>query len=460
MAKRLFHLLLLLLVLLPATAATPAPKDVRKQMKTIREQIKSKKASDALKIIEKLREDSAYTWNPQLLQYGVEAYQILNDKENEKFYLKAKPDTVAFFKTTYSIVQYILLTDSAERTTIMPAQTSSTTKRGVAEQPKFKYRKTNKEILAHTLKNFVAASRYFNAQSKWEETERFADLTIELASSPLAKSFNRPLFSREMVSDFAVLHLNACYRQGKYDAIEKYAHMALNDTANQESCIEKMALAEIQRADSASYIRSLELGHEKYPSNMFFFSRLVDINLQLGNNDAVLCAANQTLEYVLHQAQDEARFCIIDTTGSYAQPADAQALIGVRASVALPAQDIAQIFEARAIAHHNNHNPRECIEDAENILSWNPEHPRADFYIGASYYNLAESIDIPANVGDANYQTATRERNRLFALARPHLEAYRSLAPDDSASWAPLLYETYLYLNLGPEFEEISKYIN
>lgn len=460
MQKRLFHLFLLLAVLLPANAAAPAHKDGKKQMKTIREQLKSKKASDALKSIEKLREDSAYKWNPQLLQYGVEACKILNDKENEKFYLKSKPDTLAFFKTTYSIIEYILLTDSAERRAIVPTSTPLNDECGMLEAPKFKYRKTNKEILGHTFKNFISAPRYFSAHGKWDETEKFAALAIELAQSPFIKSYKRSLFRKEMVSDLAVLHLNACFRQGKYESLEKYATIALNDSANLESTIEKMAFAEIQRSDSTSYLHSLEFGHTKYPSNMFFFSRLVDMNLHLGNNDAVLCAANQTLEYVLHQAQYEAKYCIIDTSGSYSQPSDGKALIGVKTSVTLPAEDIAQIFEARAIAHHNNNNPRECIEDAENILSWNPEHPRADFYIGASYYTMAENIAIPNSVSDSNYQKAQRERNRLLALARPHLEAYRAAVPSDSASWAPLLYEIYLYLNLGPEFEEISKYIN
>lgn len=460
MTKRIFQLLLLLALLMPAFAAAPAHKDAKKQMKTIREQLKSKKAADALKSVEKLREDSALRWNPQLLQYGVEACKMLNDKENEKFYLKTKPDTLAFFNTTYSTIHYILLTDSAERLSVRPDAPSLKDASNGTESHKYKFRKTNRETLVHTFKNFIAAPRYFNAHGNWQETERFTALAIDLANSPFMQSYRRSLFEESMIRDLAVLHLNACYRQRKFSDIETYAPFALQDSVNEESIIEILAYAEIERGDSLRYKYSLELGHKKYPSNMFFFSRLVDINLRLGNSDAVLNAANQTLEYVLHQAQDEARFCVIDTTGTYSQPSDGQALIGVKTSVALPDQDIAQIFEARAIAHHNNNHPRECIEDAENILSWNPTHPRADFYIGVSYYNMAESIEIPGSVNDSNYQKATRERNRLLALARPHLEAYRLTAPDDSANWAPLLYETYLYLNLGPEFEEISKYIN
>jgi len=39
-----------------------------------------------------------------------------------------------------------------------------------------------------------------------------------------------------------------------------------------------------------------------------------------------------------------------------------------------------------------------------------------------------------------------------------HLNASKTAAPDAPRLWAPLLYDVYLNLNLGKEFEEISKY--
>lgn len=462
MTKRIAHLLLtLLIVLVPTFAATSVHKDGRKQMKAIKEQIKNRKGSDALKAVENLRKDSLYTWNPQLLQYGVEACKIMYEKENEKFYLKSKPDTTALFNSLYNIIDYILLTDSAERLAALPADTANVTDDcGMLTPPKYRYRKPNKEFISRFYTNFLAAPRYFNAQAKWDQTERFTSLAIDLGHSDIVSSYKRPVVSQTQLTDLSVQHVNACYRQKKFDAIESYADFALRDSANLENLIEKLAYCEVERGDTALYLVRLREGHRLYPSNMFFFSRLVDVYLRAGDNEHVLTTAKQTLESVLEAAQDSAQFCVIDTLGNYAQPDDALALRGVRSSVSLPSDDIAQIFEARAIAHHNNSNPRDCIEDAENILNWNPAHPRADFYIGASYYSMAENIKIPASVTDPNYKSATRERNRLLTLGRPHLEAYRKTAPDDSASWAPMLYETYLYLNLGPEFEEISHYIH
>lgn len=445
MIKRIVHLLICLLFLLPTFAATQESKEGRKQMKSIKEQLKAKKANEALAAVEKLRADSAYTWNPQLLQYGVEAHKMLNNKENEKFYLKAKADTAALFNTTYNVVSYILLTDSAERM--------------LSGGEKFRFRKSNRETLRHLYRNVQAAPVYFSAHGKWDETQRFSALAIDLALSEIVGSLRHHKVDKQRVREMAVVNVNACYRQHNYKDIERYAHIALQDSANEESVFEKLAFSEVERGDSALYHKRLYDGHERFPSNMFFFSRLTDINLRHGDNDAVLEASNKTLEYVLTQAQNEAYFCVIDTLGNYEQPTDAQALSGVRTSVVLPSEQIAQIFEARAIAHHNRGDARLCIEDAENILSWNPEHPRANFYIGASYYALAENIQIPANVTDQNYQKATRERNRLLTLALPKLETYRQSSPEDSDNWAPLLYEVYLYLNMGPEFEEISHFL-
>ena len=424
-------------------------------MKEIKEALKNQKGSDALQRVERLRKDSAYTWNPKLLQYAVEACRMLNDQENEKIYLRSKPDTAAFFSTLAKVYDYALLTDSAER-----IQNFSHSENPLdAKSQKYRYRKQNADFAASHYRNLTAGSRYFGTHGKWEEAKRFTALAIEVATAPMTYALRQPVADSSRINDLALLHLNACYRQKQYADMERYAEYALRDSANRESTLEKLIFAETELADTLHYVARLKEAHNYAPSNMFFFSRLVDYYLRNFDNEAVLNTANLTLEHVLNNAQMEADKCVIDSLDYYSQPSDAEALEGVRTSVTLPDAEIAQIFEARAIAYHNSDNPRDCINEALNILEWEPNHPRADFYIGASYYRMAESIAIPQHVTDDDYQRATRERNRLLALARPHLEAYRYNNPDAADFWAPLLYETYLYLNLGPEFEEISHYI-
>lgn len=438
---------------LTVQATGPDPKDGRRQMKAIRDDLKELKAHEALRRVENLRKDSLYAWNPQLLNYATEAYHILNDGENEKLYLRTNPDTVAFFATLYNMFDYALLTDSVE-CTIAAEQGSD------EHQFRYRFRRQNTELLARRFGNLVAASRYFSVRGKWDEVERYAGLVARTLISPISESARRPLTTDStMLQVMAMQHANAAFRLGHYNEIERYAPYALGDTVSAEDLFEQLTFAAVETGRDSIYTQRLEAGHRRWPANMFFFSRLIDHYLRAGNNDAVLASANSTLSCVLTQAQDAVGICVIDSLGDYAQPTDADALEGVRRAVALPAHAIAQIFEARTIAFHNAGNPRACIKEAKNILRWSPTHQRAEFYIGASYYRLAERVAIPSLVTDPEYRTATRERGRLLGLGRPHLEAYRRLCPEDSANWAPLLYETYLYLNLGPEFEEISRYV-
>ncbi|MGO8077971.1 hypothetical protein AB9F41_37020, partial [Rhizobium leguminosarum] len=52
---------------------------------------------------------------------------------------------------------------------------------------------------------------------------------------------------------------------------------------------------------------------------------------------------------------------------------------------------------------------------------------------------------------------ALQQQKEFYEKARPHLEIYRTKAPQDVQEWQPLLYEVYLKLNLGKEFESISQ---
>lgn len=430
------------LVAVPVLAGTSMPKEGRKQIKQIRENLKNLKGSDALKGVEELRKDSAYMWNPQIAQYGLEACRIMYNKENEKFYLKSKPDTTALFGALYNIYNYALLTDSAE-----------------IKSAHFKFRRQNAEIMNRYIKNLTAAPRYFVAKGDWSQVLRFTDLVLQSGQSGAAATMAQPLISAQTLCEMAYLHVTACYKQRDFVGIERYSDYAVADANGRERALEMLVYADSQRNDSINYIQHLKEGHEGYPANMYFFSRLIDFYLHNGENENVLTTADQTLEDVLEKAQELAAMCVIVEESNYDRPTDAQALYGVRETVSLPSSEIAQIFEARAIAYHNQHDREACIVEAQNILAWNPKHPRADFFIGVSYYGMAEDVGVPSHINDPDYKNAIKERRRLLALARPHLETYRERNPEAAAVWAPLLYETYLNLNLGPEFEEIQTFL-
>jgi hypothetical protein len=46
---------------------------------------------------------------------------------------------------------------------------------------------------------------------------------------------------------------------------------------------------------------------------------------------------------------------------------------------------------------------------------------------------------------------------QLYQKALPYMERYRALAPQEKDKWAAALYNIYLKLNMGREFEEIDR---
>ena len=87
-----------------------------------------------------------------------------------------------------------------------------------------------------------------------------------------------------------------------------------------------------------------------------------------------------------------------------------------------------------------------------------PDNARADYFIGKAYVHRAKSILLPTSIKAPGYTKAFKAQRKCYEEAKPHLERFRKAAPDAPRLWAPLLYDVYLNLNLGKEFEEISKY--
>jgi hypothetical protein len=50
-----------------------------------------------------------------------------------------------------------------------------------------------------------------------------------------------------------------------------------------------------------------------------------------------------------------------------------------------------------------------------------------------------------------------REIRQLYQKALPYMERYRALAPQEKDKWAAALYNIYLKLNMGKQFEEIDQ---
>ena len=449
MTKKLYIYLsavLLMMSMALSTSAIPSEQSAEKsekarqrekraQIKSIKEALKNKKGADALKGVENLRTDSAEKWNPIIVQYGVDACRLMADDENMRLYLKNNPDTTAFFNALYRIGQYTLQSDSAESIVAFADSMEG-------RKAKYRFRKPNAALVSKHLGNILTASRYFAAKGKWDDTERFAAMGIDLMQSAMLKSQKNYRPDTASIINLAVIHANACYMQKKHEAIERFGDWALKDSAAHESILERLVYAETERGDTAAYLPKLIAGHHQYPYNIFFFGRINDYFLRHAQYNDVVEAVKYTLDKVeaeglLHPDVEE------DTLVKHG----------------LSHENIGQFYETLAIASHNQGKFRDCITQSNSVLQWNPQHTRADFFIGASYFRMAEAVKIPESVTDSDYTKNSKERDRLLEMARPHMEIYRKYNPEEARFWAPLLYEIYLYLNLGEEFKEILKHL-
>lgn len=378
----------------------------QKPLKGIRSALKNKKPEDALQLVEKHTNDSALMDKAQLFFYGYEASKRLNDAENEKIYLQQRQDTVAFFNSLYNIFKYALLTDSAA--------VSQNSKNSVN-----RYRKAYLPELNAAYPNLTAATKYFTVKKKWVEVAQFSQMGIE-AQKSLMFSEQVANVTAYQLSQFAEGFLYANFALKHYKEATRYDTLALKDTTNLERTYEVLVqISELLKNDS-SYVAHLRKGLDLYPRNMFFFTLLSD--------------------FYLNQEQAKEVLTIV----SRLQPQDTLN---------------SKLYEYQAKAYFQLKQYQDCISAATRLHQIDTISVIADYYIGQSYFHLARDVDMPQSINAPGYREAYKRQRCLYKKARPYMELYKQHTPSDHKIWAPILYEIYLKLNLGKEFEEISKYI-
>ena len=90
----------------------------------------------------------------------------------------------------------------------------------------------------------------------------------------------------------------------------------------------------------------------------------------------------------------------------------------------------------------------ESIKYGENLLSINSSLPEPYYNIGMAYTNMASSLDSQGERAMAK---------EAYQRARTYMESYRERMPDEKDKWAPALYQIYLNLNMGRQFDEIDR---
>lgn len=393
--KKLHALALLFLIIL--TPCCYAQKKEISQAQTI---VKSgKNLAQAEQQMRNLLKDSINQNNIKVWVILTEAVRGQYLAGNERMYLRQQQDTAALFKLALKMFGDYQSLDSVDA---LPD------KKGRVH---LKYRNSNSAFLNIYRPNLYNGGVYFLRKQNYKEAFSMIDAFLDCQRQPLFENYH---YERDTLNRTAAFWTVLCgYQTGDHEMALKYKDLALQDTLHLESCFQYLAEIYKQRGDKPNYEWSLVKGFECNPSSSYFFPRLID--------------------YYNTSNQTERAMTIVND--------------------ALQTNDSSELFLfAKSNLLLNQGDYDECIAICDTLITRNDSLADAYYNAGVAYVNKAFLLE----KGKVDVKQR-REIRQLYQKALPYMERYRALAPQEKDKWAAALYNIYLKLNMGKQFEEIDQ---
>lgn len=377
------------------------PKKVRTDIDKAKTYIKSGKDFDkAEKLMTELLKDSANHDNIKIYTTWYESVLGQYNAANEKLYLKQKYDTAAFYNLTRHLQEVAVELDALD---VRPD------KKGRVRPS---HRAENAAQLNPLRINIYYGGTWSVRKGDYQKGYTYFSDYLEAANLPLFEAYHYQ--QKDSLLPTAAYWATLCgFRMQDAERTLKYSRLALKDSAKATFTLQYMCEAYQWQKNDSAYFRTLSEGYERFPEYPYFFPRLADHYAAQGQYGKVLSLADRGLDI---------------------SPSNTLFLL------------------AKSVALLNLDQYDECIETSRNLMELNDSLPEPYFNIATSYLNQALAIE----------QEHEPRKNRLrlqklYREARPFMEDYRRMAPDDKKRWAPALYRIYLNLNLGKQFEEIDR---
>lgn len=357
----------------------------------------------AEKLMSGLLKDSANKENLKIYQMLYRSVVAQYEAANEKLYLKQKYDTTQFFSLVQRIYQIAEAMDSID---------AKPDKKGRVRPV---YRKKHAQQLDQMRRNIYYGGTFQMRKGNYDKAYGFFDTYLDTDRQPLFKGYGY-LVNDSLMVPAAYWATSCAYQLQRPDSLLRYAYMAEADTSRREYVLQYVCEAYRWQRNDSAYVASLRKGFGEYPEHPYFFPRLADWYTAHVMPDSVLAISDRGLKV----------------------NADNQLYL-----------------LAKSVAQLNLNDDEGCIKSSERLIALNDTLPEPYFNIATVYLNQALSLEME--------NEPRKNRKRLIAIyqnARPYMEAYRKLAPDQKRRWAPALYRIYLNLNMGKQFSEIDRILN
>lgn len=273
-------------------------------------------------------------------------------------------------------------------------------------------RKQYANFLYTYLPNLYAGGIFLFQKGKYSEAYKLLDTYLECKHHPIFESHRKEIHHIKAASFRA---LCCGYRINDYAKTVKHRKQAL--LFKPGNMVAMKYLAETyQKSDStySKYIELLDSGFVKYPCEEYFLTRLLNHHL-----------ANQRLEEGLEIADKAILQCPDNVLYRYA-----------KSNILLSMER----FE-------------ECVVSVDSTLAISDTISDSYYLGGIANVYLAERLESVA----AKSKVDKEKMLAYYSAALPYLEKYREREPERIDKWGSPLYNIYLNLNKGKEFEEIHK---
>ena len=393
--KQLILSMLLLITLSPCVNAQ------KKEIAQARTYIKSGKNLDkAEQSMRKLLLDSTNVGNIKIYTTLAEAVKKQYEQVNEKVYLKQNYDTAAFFSTAKNMFDTYYKLDSA------------LFNHGVKPDANERLRARNAEYLNTYRINLYNGGLFWLAKNDFKKGILMFDAYLDCHRQPLFS--NQNLDENDSIAPFAASRNLYCgYRMQNTSVVLRNKELALRDTAMLERTLQYLAETYSLMKDTSCYLATLNDGINHFPRSKYFFTHLIDYYNKVSDYENALKVADDALA--------------LDSCETLYLYAKSNILLNVGSN-------------------------DECIEICDKIIAIDDSLAEAYYNAGVAYINKAFSME----KGRVNNKKRQQVKE-FYSQSLTYMEKYRAMRPDDKDKWAAALYNIYLKLNMGKEFEEIDK---
>lgn len=394
-----FYIILLFTLTASADNTKLSQKQFKKDMDAVKTSLK--KGNDLEKSEKTLRKylaDSTMYNQKNLHLMLIECLRKQYESGNEKMYLKEKVDTAVIVRTAVKMFLAIEAFDSID------AKPNS---KGIIDPS---YRKKYAEYLIPYWGNILKGGIFFFAHSNWQEAWTSFDTYLDCYRQPVFQGQTLDTAQQNFASFLATM---AAYNLSDINNMLKYADKALLYQPTREMTLQRLADMCVAKGDTTRYVNYLKAGFADFPYSGYFFPNLIDYLTKAKDYTQAMYYANMALE------KDS-----------------------LNATFLLARHNILMMKERYD----------EALDDGLALLVINDTLAIPNYNVACIYYKKAQEA---MKHSGKTYKQRLKAAQAYYRMCVPYMEKYRKLMPKDIQLWRPVLYDAYLNLNMGKEFDSL-----